>query len=68
MLEDVARGVEEQRKASLTKPPCQEKIEFVKEGEQKAGDRNSLPGSYFDNAKDWKIQVDLKPRSKFNLK
>ena len=64
MLEEVAKSVEEQRKVSLTKPPCQEKIEFVKEGEQKAVDRNSQPGSYFDNAKDWKIQVDLKTQVK----
>ena len=27
MLEEVAKGVEEQRKVSLTKPPCQEKKE-----------------------------------------
>ena len=40
------------------------RIEFVKEGEQKAVDRNSQPGSYFDNAKDWKIQVDLKTQVK----
>ena len=64
VLEEVAKSVEEQRKVSLTKPPCQEKIEFVKEGEQKAVDRNSQPGSYFDNAKDWKIQVDLKTQVK----
>ncbi len=36
------------------------KIQFIKEGEQNASDRISQPGSYFDNAKDWKIQVDLK--------
>ena len=59
VLKEVAKCVEDKRKASRPNGPLQKKIQFVKAGEKlSVTERDQLPG-YFDSAKDWRIQVDL---------
>ena len=68
VLKELARCVEEKRRGSQSQPNTQQrKIQFVKEGVKGSAIKNNHQDSYFDSAKDWKLQVDLDRQVKVPL-